>query len=109
MSARSARSTPGISWPVAMRPQPIWPTRMRLLGASAPSRRDGMIIGNAAAAVARPARRQNSRREREREVEDGWLIIRNGRSSFEIIQPAAWRNQKQRTGQFYTAAMKPFA
>jgi hypothetical protein len=40
--------TPGMSWLCAMRPRPIWPTRIRLF---APQARDEMNIG-AATAVA---------------------------------------------------------
>src|SRR6187397_2886403 len=46
--------TPGMSWPCAMRPQPIWPTRMRLF---APHAREAMISG-ATAAVTRTSRRE---------------------------------------------------
>src|SRR6187455_3423245 len=49
--------TPGMSCPCAMRPQPIWPTRMRLL---APQAREGMISG--ATAAPRAADRTRSRR-----------------------------------------------
>src|ERR1017187_2426305 len=51
-----------MSWPVAMRPQPIWPTRTRLLGASAPRRREGMNMGMARVAPAAAAVRRNRRR-----------------------------------------------
>jgi hypothetical protein len=41
----------------------MWPTRTRLLGAFAPSRRAGMIIGAATAAAVAPVRWMNVRRE----------------------------------------------
>src|SRR6195952_1343018 len=47
MSARFEFKTPGISCPRAMRPQPIWPIRSRLLGAFGPSNSERMIVGNA--------------------------------------------------------------
>src|SRR5947208_1620128 len=50
-SARPECATPGMSWPVAMRPQPMCPTRMRLLGAVAPNSREGVIFKVSAVAL----------------------------------------------------------
>ena len=37
---------PGISMSWAMRPQPIWPIWILLLGASAPRTEEGMMVGS---------------------------------------------------------------
>src|SRR5579862_4039855 len=42
---------PGMSWPREMRPAPMAPTLMRLLGAYWPKMRDGTMAGNANAAA----------------------------------------------------------
>ena len=56
----------------AIRPQPMWPTRTRLLGASAPNRREGIISGAAAATV---AVRMKSRRENAKEGFLGMFML----------------------------------
>ena len=46
MRAESCFQMPGRSWPLEMRPVPIAPTLMRLLGYVAPKTVDGTIDGN---------------------------------------------------------------
>ena len=61
--ARSAASTAGMSWTLAIRPAPICPRRRRLLGAFAPRRREGITVGIEANAAAPAAVRRNPRRD----------------------------------------------
>src|ERR1035437_6713592 len=67
MRAEFCRRIPGISICLAIRPQPIWPIWIFLLGASAPRADEGMMVGirDAPAAPAREVLR-NCRRERWR-------------------------------------------
>src|SRR5689334_24282473 len=63
--------TPGMSCPCAIRPQPIWPIRIRRL---APQTREGMKRGAALAAAAPRVDFSNPRREiefMERDPRDG--------------------------------------
>src|SRR3954467_12667358 len=62
MSASPDLNTPGMSCSRAMRPHPICAIRKRLLGASAPNTRDGMISSTDTTAAVVATLWQNSRR-----------------------------------------------
>src|ERR1017187_2634093 len=63
MRASSYCQMPGRSWPREMRPTPMAPTLMRLLGAICPKTEDGRMVGKPTAAVAAAAVLRKLRRE----------------------------------------------